>query len=110
MQLPLFLLDLASKLLNKLFKLKDKAFLPAPVLLKALPLALMDLVEALSLAAVLVRFILRLTKLVFKVFESASHITLPRLHLRLVDLRLLCHFLLLSCLRLLDLPHKLFLL
>ena len=70
-------------------------------------MTLIELVQAFRLGSTLISLILRCGQLVFKVFDCLAHVSLPRLHLALIDLRLLRSFLFLHGLSFVDLSDKL---
>ena len=107
MQLPLLFLVLGPELLQELVILKDTPLLLPGVFLKALPLTLIELVQTFRLGSTLISLILRCGQLVFKVFDCLAHVSLPRLHLALIDLRLLSSFLFLHGFSFVDLSDEL---
>ena len=107
MQLPLLFLVLGPELLQELVILKDTPLLLPGVFLKALPLTLIELVQTFRLGSTLISLILRCGQLVFKVFDCLAHVSLPRLHLALIDLRLLRSFLFLHGFSFVDLSDEL---
>ena len=107
MQLPLLFLVLGPELLQELVILKDTPLLLPGVFLKALPLTLIELVQTFRLGSTLISLILRRGQLVFKVFDCLAHVSLPRLHLALIDLRLLRSFLFLHGFSFVDLSDEL---
>ena len=107
MQLPLLFLVLGPELFQELVILEDQPLLLPGVFLKALPLTLIELVQTFRLGSTLISLILRRGQLVFKVFNCLAHVSLPRLHLALIDLRLLRSFLFLHGLSFVDLSDEL---
>lgn len=108
MQLTLLLFDLMTELFEELVVLEDESLLLSGVLLEALALALVEFVESLGTGPLLIGLVLRLSQFVLQVFGGLPHVTLSRLHLALVDLRLLGAFLFGNRLSLVDLPDELF--
>ena len=70
-------------------------------------MTLIELVQTFRLGSTLISLILRRRQLVFKVFNCLAHVSLPRLHLALIDLRLLRSFLFLHSLSLVNLSDEL---
>ena len=70
-------------------------------------MTLIELVQAFRLGSTLIGLILCRGQLVFKVFDRLAHVSLPRLHLALIDLCLLRSFLFLHGLSFVDLPDEL---
>ena len=106
--LPLFILDFGTQLFNQLVILQDESFLLPVVFLKALSLALVQLVEFLCATSLLIGLILGGREFVFKVLDGLSHVALSRLHLALIDLSLFGNLLFLNALSLVDLSDELF--
>ena len=80
------------------------------ILLKALSLTLIQFVEFVSAATLLICLVLRSGQLVLQVFDRLPHISLSSLHFALIDLRLFCSLLLLDAFSLVHLSNELFLL
>ena len=70
-------------------------------------MTLIELVQTFRLGSTLISLILRRGQLVFQVFDCLAHVSLPRLHLALIDLRLLRRFLFLHGLSFVDLSDEL---
>ena len=70
-------------------------------------MTLIELVQTFRLGSTLISLILRRGQLVFQVFDCLAHVSLPRLHLALIDLRLLRSFLFLHGLSFVDLSDEL---
>ena len=70
-------------------------------------MTLIELVQTFRLGSTLISLILRRGQLVFQVFDRFAHVSLSRLHLALIDLRLLRRFLFLHGLSFVDLSDEL---
>ena len=80
------------------------------ILLKALSLTLIQFVEFVSTATLLICLVLRSGQLVLQVFDRLPHISLSSLHFALIDLRLFRSLLFLDAFSLVHLSNELFLL
>ena len=80
------------------------------ILLKALSLTLIQFIEFVSAATLLICLVLRSGQLVLQVFDRLPHISLSSLHFALIDLRLFRSLLFLDAFSLVHLSNELFLL